>query len=270
MRRLPILRLPTVLFPHHHPFTATLHHVDVDDRRAFRALTAPVANEIVKSGGKVAVLADGATVGTEAELQLFGDAEAHILGMSRIVLRHVDERSAAGRLGTFDPLKDEEISHDGLRRLVSEVESAQALLNGGRLRERLELCTLDEEVMLEFGLTDDPRAHPLWDSAKAAPSEPVRRSSQWVLVTSVDPSCAANKGRQSHRLTPMPSRGTTRLPPDTAGDRAMHPLLHRSISRSGSVLVFRCQRRCGCICSLARAHSSGCKTASIYHACWLR
>ena len=210
VRQLPILRLPTALFPAH-PFTFSVK--PPTDRRAVGALTPEIAHEIQHAyGRRLAVLADGANVGVASDvLPPSADSPvptpsnmAHMIGGERLQLLSVDGTTAAGgRLGTFLAMSDDPVTTDDRRRarsnprralcpsspltptlsthragLKDEASAAIKLLRLGRID--LTLCTLDEELELT---TCDPRSHPLWASMGAAcppPEEDAAALSLWL------------------------------------------------------------------------------------------
>ena len=153
---LPILRLPTTLFPHQ-CFSLSLD--PPEHERRFNVVTLLQLQEAwSEHGGRLAALAWGSSVGVE--LQLLDDAEArdaplptpplvcHAVGGRRLRLFELlDERSNSGsRLGVVTPLED-----DGDRTAASEAaplraeaDAARALLRSAATPLELCLCTLDE------------------------------------------------------------------------------------------------------------------------------
>ena len=165
---LPILRLPTTIFPDQ------CFSLSVDppgDERLYNVLSPEQLHEVwADHGGRVVTLAWGASIGVE--LRLLDDAAArdapfptplgvsHAIGGQRLqLLELIGERSSAGsRLGLVTPLDDEDATADGAQ-LHNEAAVARKLLDSAPTPIELTPCTLDEEL----GLTVcDPRCHPLW------------------------------------------------------------------------------------------------------------
>ena len=177
---LPILRLPTTLFPSQ-CFSIALD--PPEHERRYNVLTPAQMHEAWSDhGGRFATLAWGMSVGVE--LKLLDDAAArdsdapvptppgiaHAVGGRRLqLLQLLEERSASGcRLGLVEPLDDAADASEAAR-LRSKAEAARKLLGGGAATPiELSLCTLDEELRL--GVCD-PRAHPLWRSQAAPPRD---------------------------------------------------------------------------------------------------
>ena len=155
---LPILRLPTTLFPHQ-SFSLSLE--PPEHERRYNVLTPPQLQEALSEhGGRLAALAWGSSVGVELQLLQLNDAEAphlptpplvhHAVGGRRLrLLELLDERSGAGsRLGWLSPLDDECIdggaSAAEAALLRAEADAARALLHSAATPLELSLCTLDE------------------------------------------------------------------------------------------------------------------------------
>lgn len=95
-RLLPILRLPTVLFPRE-----ALSLALTAARVTSPPLTPALAQEAIKMhGGRVAAVADGQKLGVVLQVLGAGSRETdllHVLGLSeRCVLQSTGDRSAAG------------------------------------------------------------------------------------------------------------------------------------------------------------------------------
>eukprot|EP00967_Tisochrysis_lutea_P055871 scaffold70414_cov35-Tisochrysis_lutea.AAC.1 len=167
--RLPILRLPTLLFPRE-PLTLGL----ASSRITSPPLTSSLAREAAQThAGRVAALGDGQQVGVV--MQLLGDGEEgapllHGLGLSeRCVLREIGERSNAGwRIGQFEPLGDVPLDDSEALQLITEAERAYSLLEEGEIDGSIELmpCTLDDELEL---WACNPRDHPFWRESSTMP-----------------------------------------------------------------------------------------------------
>lgn len=191
-RTYPILRLPTTVFPLH---TVSLPIVkpNMHERPAIGCITIPLAAEIgSRFGGKVVLLADGATAGVVVDILSptagmdrelptsnrdrveWGPGDlVHTVGGERVHLVQMGERTSAGlRLGSFERLVDEELSSDRSRALEDEVTVARALLEASANGKAFELllCTLDEEL----GMPDvHPSSHPLFMRFASQPDDPV-------------------------------------------------------------------------------------------------
>ena len=193
---LPSLRLPTTIFPGQ-PFSMTVADLSKDDRPRPGQVTAALVDEIIeKHAGRVALLADGQTVGTIADVRAPNPGDRtllthqpssptnagmalHMIGESRVhLLQTLDRTPAGGRLAAFEPIEDEPMSADETRRLEDETTVANALLsdekrnNTGENWELL-LSQLDEEL---FDGLSDPTAHPLWLACGRVPEDPVALS----------------------------------------------------------------------------------------------
>jgi len=168
--RLPILRLPTPLFPRE-PLSFAL----AASRITSPPLTPRLAREALEvHGGRVAAIADGQKLGVVMQVLGAGnvgeDDLLHAIGLSeRCVLTELGERSAAGwRMGDFQHVEDSPGSDTD--RLASEVSRAYALLEEGEADGSLDLtpCTLDDELNL---WPCNPSEHPFWREAAALPAE---------------------------------------------------------------------------------------------------
>ena len=191
---LPILRLPTIIFPGQ-PFSLAISELSRDDRPQPGHVTPALVDEISeKHAGRVALLADGQKVGVIADVrapnsgdrsllpqQPFSDAgmALHVIGAARVrLLETLARTSAGGRLAAFEVIEDEPMTADEARRLDDEGLVANALLsdeqrdNTGENWELL-LCQLDEEL---FDDLSDPTAHPLWIACARTPEDPVALS----------------------------------------------------------------------------------------------
>lgn len=157
---LPILRLPTTIFPHQ-CFSLSLE--PPEHERRYNVLSPPQLQEAwSEHGGRLAALAWGSSVGVELQLLQLDDAEAphaplptpplvhHAVGGRRLrLLELLDERSGAGsRLGVVSPLDDECIDGGASAAepalLRAEADAARALLHSAATPLELSLCTLDE------------------------------------------------------------------------------------------------------------------------------
>jgi len=219
---LPILRLPTTLFPHQ-CFSLSLE--PPEHERRYNVLTPPQLREAwSEHGGRLAALAWGSSVGVELQLLQLDDAEAphvplptpplvhHAVGGRRLrLLELLDERSGAGsRLGWLSPLEDECIdggaSAAEAALLHAEADAARALLHSAATPLELSLCTLDEELLLSVC---DPRCHPRWRSQQAPPEDPAALS-LWLaarlsLTTSLRSHLlACTDPLKVNRLEPVP------------------------------------------------------------------
>jgi hypothetical protein len=152
MRRLPILRLPTVLFPRE-----ALSLALTAARVTSPPLTPALAREAIEvHGGRVAAVADGQRLGVVMQVLDTGSREEsdllHVLGLSeRCVLHSMGERSVAGwRMGDFEPIDDSTLDGADAKRLEAEVARAYTLLEEGEADGSLDLtpCTLEEELNL--------------------------------------------------------------------------------------------------------------------------
>ena len=141
---LPILRLPTTLFPHQ-CFSLTSLEPPEHERR-YNVLTPEQLQEVwSEHGGRLAALAWGSSVGVELQLLQLDDTEVpdaplptpplvhHAVGGRRLRLFELlDERSGSGsRLGVVAPLR-------------AEADAARKLLHSAATPLELSLCTLDE------------------------------------------------------------------------------------------------------------------------------
>ena len=176
---LPILRLPTTLFPHQ-CFSLSLE--PPEHERRYNVLTPQQLQEAWKHGGRLAALAWGSSIGVE--LQLLDDTEAraaaplptppgvaHAVGGRRLRLFELlDERSDSGsRIGVVAPLDDDGgTSAAEAAPLRAEADAARSLLHTAATPIELSPCTLDEELLLSVC---DPRCHPLWRSQVAPPDD---------------------------------------------------------------------------------------------------
>jgi hypothetical protein len=159
-RTLPILRLPTTLFPHQ-CFSLSLE--SPEHERRYNVLTQQQLQEAwSEHGGRLAALAWGSSVGVELQLLQLGDSEApdaplptpplvhHAVGGRRLRLFELlDERSGSGsRLGVVSPLDDDDggvgASAAEAAPLRAEADAARALLHSAATPLELSLCTLDE------------------------------------------------------------------------------------------------------------------------------
>ena len=189
--RLPILRLPTTVFPLH-PVSLPVVLPNPNERPPIASLTTAQAEEIgLHHGGKLALLADGATAGVmvnisspssgvDRELRT-GSAPwedgmlVHAVGGKRLTLLQTAERtSAGGRIAEFSWLADDALARQQQSTLDDEAVVARALLEASAARGDgafdLMLCTLDEEI----GMPDvHPSAHPLFLRYASQPEDPI-------------------------------------------------------------------------------------------------
>ena len=173
---LPILRLPTTLFPHQ-CFSLTSLEPPEHERR-YNVLTPEQLQEVwSEHGGRLAALAWGSSVGVELQLLQLDDTEApdaplptpplvhHAVGGRRLRLFELlDERSGSGsRLGVVSPLDDDGgvgASAAEVAPLRAEADAARKLLHSAATPLELSLCTLDEAR---------PPLHPLTALASSLP-----------------------------------------------------------------------------------------------------
>ena len=169
VRELPVMRLPTTVFPLH-PVTLPIIEASPHARPWPGAPTPAQADEVSESlGGKIALLADGATVGVIVDLPQTSTAAAngmmlHVVGGERITLLETTQRTRTGmRLARFAPLDDDEPA--SRTAMEDEAIVARALLED---RERLPiqtddwellLCTLEDELSW-LPSEADPTSHP--------------------------------------------------------------------------------------------------------------
>ena len=187
--RLPVLRLPTTLFPQQ---CLTLSVDEPNKQRRYGAVSPALKWEAWRyHDGRFATLAWGTSVGVELQLLRTNDRHvppgvAHAVGGRRLqLLSLLDERTpSGGRLGLVAPLDDEpvasssQLSHDDAQRLRVEAAAARDLLENSATPLELTPCTQDEEL----GLTVcDPRTHPLF-RAQAAPPENDAALSLWLAA----------------------------------------------------------------------------------------
>lgn len=179
---LPVLRLPTTIFPHH-PLSLPVLSPPPHARPLAGALRPAFADEC--NGTEIALLADGATTGVVARIPDTDTPAAdgmllHVLGGRRITLLETLHRSpAGGRFARFAPLDDAPLdSATEERALVDEGAVLHALLDSHRNAFvqpddfELLLCTLDEELTI-LPADADPTSHPLWLSASKTPDDPL-------------------------------------------------------------------------------------------------
>ena len=156
---LPILRLPTTLFPHQ-CFSLSLE--PPEHERRYNVLTPQQLQEAwSEHGGRLAALAWGSSVGVELQLLQLDDTEAcdaplptpplvhHAVGGRRLRLFELlDERSGSGsRLGVVAPLDDDGgggAAAAEVAPLRAEADAARKLLHSAATPLELSLCTLDE------------------------------------------------------------------------------------------------------------------------------
>lgn len=171
MLRLPVLRLPTALFPRE-ALSLALTAVRVTSP----PLTPALAREAIDvHGGRVAAVADGQRLGVVMQVLDAGSRESdllHVLGLSeRCVLHGMGERSAAGwRMGEFEAIDDSPLDGADAQRLAAEAARAYTLLEEGEADGSLDLtpCTLEEELNL---WPCNPSEHPFWREASALPPQ---------------------------------------------------------------------------------------------------
>ena len=147
--RLPVLRLPTTVFPEHClSLSVVLEAPDARPRPG--SLSVQLLDETLQGGGRVALLADGCDVGVTVDLighDAAGGALLHTVGGDRVKLLETQERtSAGGRMAVFESLVDEPMSTHERKQLAEEAASARALLDAAADSDRsdweLLLCTL--------------------------------------------------------------------------------------------------------------------------------
>ena len=182
--RLPLLRLPTVVFPSL-AFSLRVEDEAEEDSSLMTVPRALTQYAWEHTGGRVAAMGPGARVGVElsfvyddvlgAEVQT-PPGVCHALGGSRVRLVRMlgDEPSQEGAavgentppLAILDRIHDLVLSPQRSEKLEAEAEVALALASRGRESGRfaLEPCTQDDEL---GGLLCDPRAHPLWHGGAA-------------------------------------------------------------------------------------------------------
>lgn len=174
---LPVLRLPTVVFPGI-PISIAIVEADAGAERPLRGvLTGAAADEISEQhGGQLALLGDGCHVGTIIDVlpsgpergfwrhQRWGNSTTlvettsytsrkgmavHAMCGDRVALLETAEKSACGvRMAKFGLLRDEEIAVDQQRLLEHEASEAHALLPILRQKYELQLCTLEEQAAM--------------------------------------------------------------------------------------------------------------------------
>lgn len=200
--RLPILRMPTTIFPGHPISLAALE--DDGERKPQRgSITPELVTEIsAHHGGRVALVADGLDVGVVVELEhSWADPgmHLHVVGGERVRLVETLERTpAGGRLASFESLEDEPLTADMQKALDDEAVVARALLVsasviddggigalGGGSEWELLLCHLDDELYEEHeeaGLScrPNPTAHPHWLAAAQLPADDPVKLSFWL------------------------------------------------------------------------------------------
>jgi hypothetical protein len=194
-RSLPILRLPTPVFPRQCVSLRIIPESDgmFECRPPPGSLSKGLADEIATSfAGQVALLGHGSRTGVLVDI---GGAEArrsdslagalpgpcsgwdggmaaHCIGGERVQLLETGERTrAGGRLAAFEDLHDDQLTADMAVKLDEEAGVARALLDLRAERDSFELllCTLDDEVGLEAELAV---SHPKFLQCAVQPEDP--------------------------------------------------------------------------------------------------
>lgn len=197
---MPIIRLPTTIFPGH-PISLMVAE-DIGDqehrmaRRPRGCITPELASTITADfGGRVALVADGLAVGVVANIGSAvptGSGFVHVVGGERVRLLETLERMACGgRLAAFELIDDEQISLEDERALAAEADRAAALLAessraqrakgaGGSSEWELLLCHLDDEVsgddVEDAMVLPNPTTHPQWLASSSVPDDPSQLS----------------------------------------------------------------------------------------------
>lgn len=194
---LPLLRLPTVLFPSQ-PLSLRLTS-DAGDPLPFEGpdMTAPaelVGRAWREFDGKVVAVGPCGHIGVELHLMADHGAcsqsgrpplscdsggvstpagVAHAVGGRRLRLLRSScaQPGERWRQATVEALHDDLVTERRRERLSDEAARAATLIAAGAERRAfaLELCTLDEEL---GELVCDPRAHPSWPAQATPPVEP--------------------------------------------------------------------------------------------------
>ena len=193
---LPILRLPTTIFPAQCcslPVTAASF-----ERMVPGGITPELADEIARDGGKLALVAYGHQVGVMVDIgaptsgydrELFQQPQGwdvgmavHCVGADRLSLLETGQRTpAGGRMAHFEYVVDED-EPSVTRQLEDEATVARSLLDLAAERQAFDLClcTLDEELGMDVELAlshpyflrlalrpeDDPVALSFWCAAR--------------------------------------------------------------------------------------------------------
>lgn len=176
---LPLLRLPTILFPTQSLSLQLVEHVE--QQQPATVLPKHLADLVwLEHGGKMAALGPCGHVGVELTILYDQVLEsehptppgvAHAVGGARIRLLRSRTIDAIGtRMATLEPLTDDTMSVARVERLLDEADRARTLMALGAQRGAFELEF--EEADDEGGPpVCDARAHPLWGAQWTPPAE---------------------------------------------------------------------------------------------------
>jgi len=176
--RLPVLRLPTVVFPGQ-PFSFSACRTP--DERPSASLTASQADEVLNMyGGKLVAVADGRHVGVT--MSIVGGKPSpsspptpkgvlHAVGRGRVLVQQMcGQTDCHQRLADWAVMQDDQLAAEEQQKLTQEANVAQQCLANAAGQIEMQPSVYEEELGLDVC---NPRAHPYFQSYQKPPADAV-------------------------------------------------------------------------------------------------